>query len=138
MGKSGYLEDALIGSVLGGAAYTPPSNLYLALYSAGTNLEANLHTDELDNATTAPGYARVAATFTRTGAGLYELAADTAVLTATGQWLSGNPVTHFAVTDNATKGAGNVLYWEALTNPKAVANGEPVQWKAGDLTVKEN
>lgn len=137
MGKSTFAEEAILEHVLGIAEYTyAAGNRWVALYAGGSFLESNQHDDEL---TAEAGYGRLAVTFEKTGAGEYKNDADTAVLTAGGAgWLGGAPVTHFAVVDSATPGAGNILYHEALTTPKVVGANEPVQFKLGDLVIKEN
>ena len=46
-------------------------------------------------------------------------------------------VTHFVVLDGCTVGAGNVLYWAALTAQKTINNGDPAPTFAVDaLTVQ--
>lgn len=46
-------------------------------------------------------------------------------------------VTHFVVLDSCTIGAGNVLYWAALTAQKTINNGDPAPTFAVDaLTVQ--
>lgn len=137
MGKSTATEEDILEHFLGIQANVyQDGQRWLALYSAGGNLESNLHTDEL---TAQPGYSRLSVTFQNTGAGEYKNVADTSILTAgVGGWLSGAPVTHFAVTDNATAGAGNILYYEALTTAKVVNEGDPVGFLANAVVIKEN
>lgn len=43
-------------------------------------------------------------------------------------------VTHFAIVDSATWGAGNVLFWGSIT-PKTIGGGDTVQVTAGSLGV---
>lgn len=52
--------------------------------------------------------------------------------TATGNWSA--QITHIALVDSHTIGAGNVLFWGALTVPKTVTNGDTLSFAISQLT----
>jgi hypothetical protein len=55
---------------------------------------------------------------------------------ATADWNNGQTIGYFAIYDAAT--GGNLLYWAALTTPRAVTNGATASFAAGALTVTED
>lgn len=130
---STYLENELLDHVLGGAAYTTPSPLYLALFPADGGLESGTITNELSGG----GYARVAFTpGTHMGpasAGSIASTAELAFPEATADWNGGSDITHMAIMDAAA--AGNVLIHGALTTPKTISTGDVAKYSAGNLTV---
>ena len=52
--------------------------------------------------------------------------------TPSGSW---GTVTHFAIIDSATHGAGNVILSGALTASRSIQSGDTVSFPAGDLDV---
>ncbi len=58
--------------------------------------------------------------------------ADITFPTATGAW---GTVTHVALLDSVTHGAGNVLFYGILGVSKVVASGETFKFAAGQLTI---
>jgi hypothetical protein len=134
---SNYLENAVLDHVLNspGSAYTAPSTLYLALFnntsgSAATNLEAGTLTDETSTSGTA--YARKAVTFGAASSGTCTTDATVTFDTATANW---GTITHVAVMDGGTAGAGNVLFWGAVTTAKTIETGDTFQVSSGNLSV---
>ena len=132
---SDYLENKVLDHVLKVAAYTQPSVLYVALFNntsgnAATNLEAATLTDE--TSTTGTAYARQAVTFAAASGGTSATNATITFPTATASW---GTITHVAITDNATKGSGNVLFWGAVTTSKTIDSGDTFQITSGNLTV---
>jgi hypothetical protein len=135
--SSNYLEAKVLDHVLRTAAYTQPSGLWIALFNntstnALTNLEAGTLTDEISTSGTA--YARMAVTFAAASSpgGTATTSATVTFATATASWGS---VTHLAIMDSATAGAGNVLFFGALTTAKTIDNLDTFQISAGNLTV---
>jgi hypothetical protein len=51
---------------------------------------------------------------------------------ATASW---GTITHVAVMDNDTEGAGNVLFWGAVTTSKTIDTGDTFQITSGNLTI---
>jgi hypothetical protein len=130
---SNYLENKLLDHTLryGTAPYTGVTTLYLALFnntsgSAATNLEAGTLTDETSTSGTA--YARKAVTFAAASSGT----SATNATVATANW---GTITHVAVMDGGTAGAGNVLFWGAVTTPKTIETGDTFQVSSGNLTI---
>ena len=64
---SDYLEDKLLDHVLGNTAFSQPSNIYLALFTADTGLEANSPSAEISTSST--GYGRQAVSFAASSSG---------------------------------------------------------------------
>lgn len=136
---SNYLEKKLLDHVLnyGTLPYTGEATVYLALFDndgavTATNLEAGTLTDEVANLY---AYARQAVTFAAAHAtdGTATTSATVTFPTANGgNW---GTITHVAIMDSATHGAGNVLFWGAVTTPKLIEDGDTFQVTAGNLTV---
>jgi hypothetical protein len=135
---SDYLENKVLDHVLrySTAPYTAPSTLYLALFvntsgSAATNLEAGTLTDEVPTSGST-AYARKAITFGAASAGTSTSSATVTFDTATASW---GTITHVAVMDGGTRGAGNVLFWGAVTTSKTIDTGDTFQVTSGNLTI---
>lgn len=137
---SNYLEAKLLDHTLryATAPYTGVSTLYLALFNntsgnAATNLEAGTLTDEVTTSSSA--YARKAITFAAaSGTNPCQSASSATVTfdTATASWGS---ITHIAVMDGGTAGAGNVLFYGAVTTAKTIDTGDTFQVSSGNLTI---
>ncbi len=127
-GKTDYRENKVLDHVLATAAYTAPSAVYVALFTADPT-----DTGDTTNEISAGGYARTQATFRAASGGSASNSADVTFPQATADW---GTITHFAIMDAAT--AGNMLYSGALTASKTVTNGDTFKFAAGDLTVTED
>jgi hypothetical protein len=134
---SNYLENKLLDHTLrySSAPYTGASTLYLALFNntsgnAATNLEAGTLTDEVTTSSSA--YSRKAVTFAAASSGTSASSATVTFDTATASWGS---ITHIAVMDGSTAGAGNVLFWGAVTTAKTIDTGDTFQVSSGNLTI---
>lgn len=129
-GKSKYLEQKILNHVLRNASYTPPTTLYLALFTvdptdAGTGTEV-----------TGGSYARQTVAFNApaaSGVSTSTNSADVLFPVASAAW---GTVTHWGIFDAAT--AGNLLYLGALTPNKAVASADQIKIAAGTLSVTED
>ena len=127
-GFSDHLEDELLDHVFGGADYTRPTTLYLALYTAAPS--------------DAGGGTQCAGRLVRQGTGhqrRHELAASggaksngTAITfpQASAAW---GTVTHFGIFDAAT--SGDLLCWGALTASKTIDAGDTPSFAAGELDI---
>lgn len=134
---SNYLENEVLDHVLGKGTrdFTSPANIYLALFTntsgnAATNLEAGTLTDEVSTSSTA--YARQAVTFAAASSGSAATSATVTFPTATANF---GTITHVAIMDGDTEGAGNVLFWGAVTTAKTIETGDTFQVSSGNLTV---
>ena len=114
---SDYLENKVLDHVLkySTAPYTGAATLYLALFTANTGLESNSPSAEVSTSGTA--YARQAVTFAAASSGSAATSATVTFPTATANF---GTITHVAIMDGDTEGAGNVLFWGAVTTSKTI------------------
>ena len=140
--SSDYLELEILDHVLGEGTrdFTSPANLFIALHTAdptdaGTGSEvANLYSYARVNANVdSSSGAFDAATQPSTG---FTFSANTQTITfptaLNGNW---GTITHVAIWDSGTYGAGNMLFHGALTASKVVNDGDTFQIQAGNLTI---
>ena len=121
---SNFLENELYDHVLRNAAYTSPTTVYLALFTAVTDAEAGTGTEVSGN-----GYARQAVTFGAPTNGAGSNSADVEFPEATGAW---GTVTHAGLFDASS--AGNALTAiKALAASRDVQSGDVLRFPAGDL-----
>lgn len=125
MSFSNYLETKVLDHVFGGTAYTAPSTLYVALFTADPT-DANSGTEVT---TVGTGYARQTVTFTTSGA---TTSNDLAVeySTATSNY---GTVSHIGIYDAST--GGNLLAHASLTSSKTIETGDVFRIPAGDLDI---
>jgi hypothetical protein len=128
---SNYLENKILDHVLTATAYTQPSR-YLALFTADPG-EAGAFTNEISTSGTA--YARQAVTFAAASSGSSATNATVTFPTATANW---GTVSHVAIVDGDTEGAGNVLFYGAVTVSKLIETGDTFQISSGNLTISLN
>lgn len=125
---SNYLENKILDHVLKVAAYTPPTNIAISLHTADpTDAGSGAEVTNENN------YARVICNVWDAASG--RASANTNVITfnqASGLW---GTVTHFALWDSATYGAGNMLAHGQFTVSKTIANGNIPSIAAGDLDI---
>jgi hypothetical protein len=127
---SDYLENKVLDHVLGNTTYTPASTLYVGLWTADDGLESGTITSEVPNAN---GYARQSITFNTASGGSADNAATVTFPAASGgNW---GTITHVAVMDSATHGAGNVIFHGSVTSSKTIDDGDTFQISAGNLTI---
>lgn len=129
--KSHYAEALVLNALLRGIPFTPPVAVYAALFTAAPG-EAGGGTE-----VSGTGYARQAVTFgaptTGTTGSTCTNTADVDYSTAGSSW---GTITHFAIYDAAT--GGNEVYYDALTTPITVNNGDPVKFSTGALSIIED
>ena len=127
---SDYLEQAILNHIFRNTAiFTPPANVYLALFTAapsdsggGTEVSGGSYARKAVSTTSqwsAPGVG-----------GLTDNINAQAFVTATASW---GTVTHVGIFDAAS--AGNLLFHGALTVSKTVGSGDTFQFSAGDLDI---
>jgi hypothetical protein len=135
---SDYLENKVLDHVLRytSAPYTAPSTLYLALFNnVSANTAANLEAGTLTDETVTTGgtlYARQSITF---GAASTGTSTSNATVTFPAAGASWGTITHVAIMDGATRGAGNVLFYGAVTTSKTIDTGDTFQVTSGNLTI---
>ena len=129
---SDHYENKIIDHMLRNQAFTPPSTIYLALFTADTGLEADNPTAEVSGG----AYARQAFTLTAASGGASENGADIEFPEATGNW---GTITHVAIVDhlsNSNWGTDvHVLMWGPLAASKVINTGDTLRINAGDLDV---
>jgi hypothetical protein len=132
--SSDYLELKLLDHVLGNTAFTQPANIYVALFTASTNLESNNPSAEVSTSGTA--YARQAVSFAAAASGSCATDATVTFPVATATY---GTVTHIAIVDhvsNTNWGTGvNVLFYGALTASKQIDTNDQFIVSSGNLTV---
>lgn len=125
-----YAENALIDHLLN-SAYTAPATVYLALCTADpTDAATGVSMNEVANS---GGYQRTAISF---GAAATRRVTQNGTVTfpqATGSW---GTVTHWAIVDSQTYGAGNVLAHGALVEAKQIVSGNTPSVATGEVYVE--
>lgn len=133
-GMSDYLEVAIRKHIFKDTAYSKPTVLAIALFTADPT-DANITANEVANAN---GYARVTVNPSSSANWTEGSSTDGSVSntnnitfpTATGSW---GTITHVGIYDSATYGAGNLLFSAALTSSKTIGNTDVFVFNAGDL-----
>jgi hypothetical protein len=126
-GKSDWLENAILNHVLRATTYTPPSALYIGLFTSdptdtGTGTEV-----------TGGSYVRQTITFTVSTTGSSNNASDVLFPAATAVW---GTITHFGIFDALS--GGHLLYYGALTPNKSVVAADQIKLATGSLTISED
>lgn len=127
---SNYAENELLDHSLG-TAYSPVATVYLALCT-GDPTDAGTGAS-MSEAANSGGYARKAITF---GAASSRRVTQSGTVTfdqASGSW---GTVSHWALVDSATHGAGNMLAYGALTANKTVVSGNTPSVASGQVYVE--
>lgn len=127
-----YARSKLTNHLTGKTAFTMPTTVYAALFTADPTLAGTL-TNEV---AASRGYARQAITSTMgtsTGGSVSANAAD--ILFGPDTASNWGTITHIAIMDGGTIGAGNMLAKIAAPTAKLVQVDDYYRIKAGDLTV---
>jgi hypothetical protein len=123
-----YLRDAIINEALRNtdlAAITP----YLALFTTATDRDGG-GTEVVTTGGTL--YARQAITFSAPSNGVTANSADVTFPEAGANW---GTISHAAIMDSDTEGAGNMLFQGALNASQVVNTGNIISFAAGDVDV---
>lgn len=118
-----YLENELLDHAFGGAAFTAPANVHMALFTAAPS-DAGGGTEVSGN-----GYAREQMAF---GAAASGAIANTAALSFTASGGDFGTVVAIGIFDAAT--GGNMLAWDAITSA-AVTDGDTITFAIGDVDI---
>ena len=124
---SDYWENEVLDHLFGKGTYPPPT-IYVGISTADPGDSGAGLTEPSGG-----GYARrqtMSADWNAAADGLLDNANTITFNVATGDW---GTVTHFGLFDAAT--AGNMLVHGALAQAKVIANGDTLQFVAGDLHV---
>ena len=130
---SNYLANKILNWLLNGAAYTPPSPLYLALFTTRPNPDGTGGTE-----VSGGSYARLSVTpnttnFPTTTTELCANGVSLNFVTPTAGW---GTVTSVAIMDNST--GGNMLFIGDLTAPVTIASSAVVTFYPNTLTLSVN
>ena len=125
MSFSNFLETEILDHVFAGAAYTAPTTLYLALFTAAPG-EAGGGTEV---STSGTAYARETVAFTTTG----NTTSNNAAVEYSTATASFGTVTHVGVFDALT--AGNLMAYATLSSSKAIDTGDVFRVPTGDLDI---
>lgn len=129
---SDYLENVIIDKLLRNQAYTPPTTVYLALFTAVTGLESDNPTGEVSGGS----YARQSCALDAASGGATANTSDISFPIATANW---GHITHVALVDhetNTTWGTNvHVLVWGELTDHRDIYAGDLFQVLAGELDI---
>jgi len=129
---SNYAELKILDHIVGKTSFTMPT-CYVSLATADpTDAGTGASHNECANANS---YARVTtagADWEAAASGANQNAQDITFPEASGSW---GTVTHFALLDSGTHGAGNVLAHGALGASKAIGDGDTPKFAAGDIDI---
>lgn len=126
---SNYLENKIIDWLLRGQSFTPPTNVYVGLYTAAPSDAAG------GTEVTGGSYARQAVSSALTSWAGTQSAGSTTASTGTSGTTSNNAVitfptptadwgtcTHLGIWDAST--SGNLLFWNSLASSRTVNSGD--------------
>lgn len=135
---SDYLENKVVNHVLRNTAFSPPANIYLALYTGNPTDTGSGSTTEIDISASAASYQRVRLSnaFVNPTGGSTSNSAVILFNTATGSW--GN-VAYIGLVTGSQSGTpastGSILFYGALSGSKTVTTGDTFSIATGDLDV---
>jgi hypothetical protein len=131
---SDYAELKILDHLVGKTSWTMPTAYVALCTSAPSDLSTGATIVEPSTSGTA--YARkstAGADWNSAASGAIDNANAITFATATGAgW---GTITHFALVDSGTYGAGNMLAWGSLTVSKAISAGDTASFAAGDLDI---
>lgn len=123
---SNYLEGKLVEHTFRNVAYTSPTTVYLALFTAVSDAEAGTGTE-----VSTGGYARQAITF---GAHSNGAISNSSPVSYTASGANYGTVTHAGIFDASS--AGNALsIIKALASSRVVNDGDTLTFATGDIDV---
>lgn len=139
---SDYLENKIIDWLLRGQAFTPPANVYVALFTAapsdtggGTEVSGGSYARVEVASSLANWSGTQAAGSTTASSGTGGTTSNNATITFPAPTASWGTITHMGIFDAATD--GNLLAYGALTTSKNVNNGDAApSFAAAALTIQ--
>jgi hypothetical protein len=124
MPASTYLQNKLLNHVLKNTAYTPPTTVYVGLFTSDPTIAGS------GTEVSGGSYARQSVAFGTVASGTTENSADLLYPVATANW---GTVTHIGIYDAST--SGNMLYFGALASSKTINSQDQFKISAGNLDV---
>lgn len=131
--KTKYLEQKLLNHILLGEVYTPPNQLYLALFTADPGRLGSTANEISDDDYTRKAIVFTAAIDDPISGSYCQNTLNLNFAPATTNW---GYVTHGAIMDAQT--GGNMLYKGPFTVPKQILTGDYYQVPAGEVKVVED
>lgn len=127
---SDYLENEILDHVFGGADYTRPATLYIALSTADPTDDGSAIAEP-----TVGSYARKSVTnnVTNWPAAASGAKANGTAITFVQSTAAWGTITHFAIFDALT--GGNMLGHAALDNSQVVGSGVELEFSIGELDI---
>jgi hypothetical protein len=127
-----YLENKLLDHVVGKTSYTMPT-AYIALCTADpTDAGSGGGMNEVADANNYARKSTAGGDWNAASGGAIDNANAITFNQASGSW---GTVTHFAIVDSATHGAGNMLAHGALGASKTIDSGDTPEFAAGDIDI---
>lgn len=124
--KSYYLDNLYLDAALRGIPFTPPSQIYVALYTVTpTPIASGVEVS-------GGGYVRQAVTFSEPENGQLRSVADVVFPVASALW---GDIVGFALVDAVS--GGNVLYYAGLGSPRQIDVSDQVTFPSGALVCQE-
>lgn len=126
-----FLEDELLDHVFN-AAYSPAAHLYLVLCTADpTDAATGASCNETADS---DGYARTLIVFALPQSRRTTQISEIEFPQASGDY--GSPITHWAIADSETHGAGNVLAHGSFADSKSISSGDTPTVGASEIYVE--
>lgn len=132
---SDYYRNEIVNHMLRGEAFTQPTTVYVALFTANTGLQAN---SGVTGEVSGGGYVRKALTLSEATSPAGD--SDNSLIewdAATANW---GEVTHVAIVDHETNSNWgtdvNVLMWDALVASKTINQNDIFRLPEGNLEVE--
>lgn len=129
--KSDYLENKILDLIWGNQAFSPPSTIYVALFTAAPN-DAGGGTEVSGGSYARAAVQNNATNFPAASGGVKSNGTAINFPQATASWGTVVAVGFF---DAAT--GGNLLAWADLTTSKAVGAGDTISFPIGGITITE-
>lgn len=123
---STFLTHKLFDHVLRGETYTPPSAIYVALYTS------NPGDGDTGTEVSGGGYQRITATFSAASGRKTSNSAAVEFPEATGSW---GTITHIGL--RTASSGGNLLYYGELTSPVTIGAGQQLIFKQGNIELQQ-
>ena len=127
MPKTYYLDDNFINVALRATAFTPPTTIYVSLYTVAPSVSGG------GTEVAGGSYARQTVTFVAPTNGQTSNTAEILFPVATADW---GTVVAFALMDASS--GGNMLYFGNLSTPRLVQTSDQVRFPAMQLVVQES
>lgn len=144
MAKSNYLENKIIDLVFRNRAFSAPTGVYVALFTAapsdaggGTEVSGGSYARVQHGPSDTTWEATQGGTPAAASSGTTGATQNAGTITFPSPTANWGQVTHIGIFDAAT--SGNLLYHGALAVPKTVNNGDPApSFAAGALDITES